>query len=221
MNKSKYILFSALFIGFIAVSSANVPDWVGESAWNDRPEYAQDMNIQVNYRDVIEKAESRQVCDSYSNNTLENGTTVQTCDNYVTEYYGGENTYIFDLINKQSYYLGNGSVYLQFEIERNQLTKELFKSQKNPRQKSKFIDYFNNNFLFRDKFIDLSSYDTFLGFAEDVNVNSIGDSVKGKNLESKNLIAVSNSRVETVISLQDFKNGGVVINDALEVEVIS
>ena len=211
------IFFAMIFAG-LSLGSSSMLD---EAAWSERPDYVDEMDIDVSYEPVIEERMTREVCTSYSNNTLENGSTVQSCDNYGTEVYGGQNTYIFDVNDLSKEYLGNGNVRLSFTVERNSLTKELFKSQKNPRQEEKFINFFNNDYLFRDSGIDSTSYDSLLGFSETVSVTSLGDSLRGKRLEDKNLMAVSNSRITTVVKLQDFRSGGVKLNDAVTVEVES
>jgi len=215
------IIFFAMIFAGISLGSAEVQSMLDESAWSERPDYVEEMDVSVSYEPVIEERRTRQVCTSYVNRTLENGSTVSECDSTGTEVYGGQNTYIFDVTNLKKEYLGNGNVRLSFTVERNDLTKELFKSSRNPRQESKFIDFFNDNYLFRDSGLTSSSYRSFLGFTEDVSVTSLGDSLQGKRLESKNLMAVSNSRITTVVKLRDFRDGGVRLNDAVTVEVES
>jgi len=215
--KISTIFFAMIFAG-LSLGSSSMLD---ESAWSERPDYVENMDVSVSYEPVIEERETRQVCTSYFNKTYSNGTEYRDCDRYGTEVYGGSNTYIFDVNDLSKDYLGNGNVRLSFNVERNDLTKELFKSKKNPRQQEKFIDFFNNDYLFRDSRIDSTSYDSLLGFSETVSVTSLGDSLQGKRLENKNLMAVSNSKITTVVELSDFRSGGVVLNDAVTVEVES
>lgn len=209
-----------ILIGLAIVFSGNSLALGGE-AWNDVPNYFQDAEVDVRFSDVIEEKESYESCESFENSTYENGTNYTDCTSYTTEYRGGQNTYILGIENIDYFYIGNGNVHLEFDVVRNDLTKELFQSQKNPRQEEKFIDYFNDNYLFRDSNLSSSDYDTFLDYTEKVSVSSLGDSLKEKSLESKNLMAQSNSRIETVVELEDFRNGGAVLNDAVTVEVIS
>jgi hypothetical protein len=223
MSFQRLVLLSAVAVLFFSgsVSAQSQSDLLDKSAWSDRPDYVENMDVSVSYEPVIEERSTRQVCTEYVNRTLENGTTVTECDSIGTEVYGGQNTYIFDVTDLGKEYLGNGKVRLSFTVERNELTKELFQSQKNPVQQSKFIDYFNSNYLFRDSMISSSSYDTFLDYTESVDVTSLGESLRAKSLESKNLMSVSNSRITTVVSLSDFRSGGVKLNDAVTVEVES
>lgn len=218
MNNRNKILTTILVI-FAGVSMVSGQS-LSESAWKDTPSYFEDSTVEVRFSEVVEEKESYQKCTEYENSS-EDGLAYGDCLSYSTDYYGGENTYIFGIEDIDYWYIGNGSVHLEFDVVRNDLTKELFKSKKNPRQQEKFIDYFNSNYLFRDRSLNSTSYDSFLGFAESVSVSSLGESLKAKSLESKNLMAVSNSRIETVIKLQDFRNGGAEINDAVTVEVVS
>lgn len=219
MKLKAAILFSLVFFSVASVSASS--HYLDKKEWSQTPTYFQDSSVEVRFSDVIEEKESYQACSEYKNRTYDNGTEYRDCLSYTTEFYGGQNTYIFGIENIDYWYIGNGKVRLEFDVVRNDLTKELFQSKKNPVQESKFIDYFNTNYLFRDEVIDSSSYDTLLDYTESVRVSSLGDSLRAKTLEDKNLMASSNSRVETVIELEDFRNGGAKINDAVTVEVVS
>lgn len=220
-------IFAVLFLAtvFSGVVQSSGTDWMERSKWNNIPNYFEDSSVDVSFSDDVEKKVEYKACDEYDSLTYNNGTTYGTdysdCLSYTTDYRGGENIYIFGIENIEYYYIGNGNVHLEFDITKNDLTKELFKSQKNPRQQEKFIDYFNSNYLFRNQVLDRSNYSDLLDFAESVSVSSLGDSVKAKNLESKNLMAASNSRVKTVVKLENFRKGGVKLNNAVTVEVSS
>ena len=225
-------MFLMLVFAGLSLGSAQSQNMLDEPAWNDRPDYVETMDVSVSYEPVIEEREKRQVCTSYVNKTYSNGTEYRECDTTGTEVYGGQNTYIFDVTDLSKEYLGKGNVRLSFAVERNALTKELFlstrgsgngngKANGNNKKVEKFVDFFNNDYLFRDSRISSTSYDSLLGYTESVSVTSLGDSLRGKRLENKNLMSVSNSRITTVVSLSDFRSGGVKLNDAVTVEVES
>ena len=213
----KFTLVSVVLIFGLGVVSGQSLD---DSAWSYTPSYFQDSSLEVRFSDVIEENESYQKCTEYEN-TTEDGLGYGDCLSYTTDYRGGQNTYIFDIENVDYWYIGNGNVHLEFDIVRNDLTNKLKNSQNNPVQEENFIDWFNGNYLFSDENLDSTGYDAFLGYTESVSVSSLGTSLKAKKISDKNLMQASNSRIETVIELEDFRSGGAQINDAVTVEVVS
>lgn len=193
-----------------------------QEEWSDLPNYLESLETEIVYSDTIQERKSAERCSSYVNRTYENGANYTECDSYETYFYGAESDYIFDIENIETRYMGNGEVYLAFDITTNEMSKELHKADNNPRQEEKFITWFNKRYLFNGRNISTGEdLDRFLDFTKSVSVDTLGGSVRGKRLESKNLHAVSNSRIETVVKLRDFRSGGVKLNDAVGVRLKS
>ena len=229
LRRSVFLLASALLLVFAAAGNVEPAEYESvdnvaefeKQEWSDLPNYVEDLDAEIVYSDTIQVRESGERCGEYVNKTYDNGTDYTECDSMETYFYGGKSTYLFDLKNIETEYLGGGEIYLSFVASPSELVKNLHLTDKNPNwEKSDYVEWFNERYLYNGQNFTVEEFDRFRSLAEDVAVSSLERSVEGRRVESSNLMSGS-GRYEFVVQLKDFRSGGVALNDAVGVRLKS
>lgn len=227
-SKLLLILGTVFFVGIsplVISQSSPYAEQVNTSAfnqdeWSDMPQYMKDAELEVVYSDVIQVKGQDTTCVDYVNKTYSsNDSTYLECRETTTYSFGKEPTYVYDIENTDYRYMGNGTVHIGFDIVQNELTNRIHRAENNQRQKQKFIAWFNQNYLYRGGELNSAEFSEFVEYLESVDVESLGGTMKGKRLEAKNLMASSNSRIQAVVKMRDFRSGSVELNDAVAVRL--
>ena len=224
--KSSYILVFALIISlsFTAVTAeeSNFESISGEEAFEqsdyaDLPSYVQDLKASVVFGSTVQERIENQRCTEFENETLENGSTVEgDCLENETVVSPGDGAYVFDIENIETEYKGNGDVYVSFVAQPNDLTKNLHLEERPATTTEEFVEWFNENYLFNGENLTVDTFDDLKAEAESVRPSSLEGEVRGERIENSNLMSDS-GRMEFVVSLQDFRSGGVQLNDGIGV----
>jgi len=199
--------------------------WLNKPAWNDYPDYAGNISIEYSATDLIEKRETREVCTSYSNTTSENGTQVETCDNYENETVAGEKVPIFNITGNSKLYLGDGHVRTNLTIGLNELSANTLKESTILMSEDKYISWFNGNYYYNESNITSSDLDELQGklrsmSARGGNTNLLATRINGLEVESLDPFRAS-ADTTMVFRFNDFRYGSFVLSELIRVEVNS
>lgn len=191
-----------------------------QESWDDVPLYMRDAEMEVVYSNVIQKRGEGTRCVDYLNKSYSaNDSTYLECRETETYSYPKGSTYIFDIEDMNYRYLGGGKVHIMFDVVQNDLTNRIHRADNNQRQKEKFINWFNDNYLYRGGDLNATRFSGFVEYIESVDVEALGGSMQGKRLDNKNLMAASNSRIEAVVKMRAVRSGSVKLNDAVAVRL--
>jgi len=199
--------------------------WLNKPAWNDYPNYAENISIEYSATDLIEKRETREVCTSYSNTILENGTQVETCDSYENETVAGENVPIFNITGNSNVYLGDGHVRTNLTIGLNELSTNTLKETTLLMSEDEYITWFNQNYYYNGSDITSSDVDKLQGQVRDMSARGDNTNLQASRINSLEIDSVDPFRASAdttmVFRFNDFRSGSIILSDLIEVRVES
>jgi hypothetical protein len=218
MDTQKIIFLAAAALLFL--SAASGADWLDKPAWQDRPVYAQDLEISISPTDLIQERESREVCASYSNETLENGSTIETCDSYENETFAGANARVFNITGRDVVYLGDGYVRSEVTVGLNTLSQKTLEESTLVLTESEYVDWFNDNYLYDEGNITSAEVDELQGKVTDLSGRGENTVIVASRVNSIDLVSRS-ADMTLVFQFNDFRSGVLTVSDLFTVEVES
>jgi len=218
MMARKVVFLSAVALLFL--SAASGADWLDKPAWQDRPVYVQDLDISISPKDLIQERESREVCSSYSNMTLDNGTTIQECDSYENEIFAGSNAGVFDITGRDVVYLGDGYVRSKVTVGLNTLSQKTLEESTLVLTESEYVDWFNDNYLYDEGNITSAGLDELQAKVMDLSGRGENTVIVASRVNSIDLVSQS-ADMTLVFRFNDFRSGVLTVSDLFTVEVES
>jgi hypothetical protein len=235
-ERLKLATIAVLVIGVAAAPSVAADDSVGESleealywlekpAWDDRPSYAENIELEYSATDLIQKRETRQVCTGYNNTTLDNGTTVQECDSYENQSFAGENAPIFNITGNNNSYLGDGHVRTNLTIGTNELSTQTLKQTTFLMNRSKYVDWFNQRYYYNSSNITSEEVDELENKLQSMSAYGSNTNLKATQVNSLEITSLdpfkASADTTMVFRFNDFKTGSFVLSDLIRVWVKS
>jgi len=225
-------LFAVVFIISPVMAADNVGQefedsiyWLSKPAWEDRPSYAEDITIQYSATNLIQKRETREVCTSYINTTLVNGTKVETCDSYENETFTGENMPIFNITGDSNAYLGDGHVRTNLTIRLNELSTNTLKETTSLMSEDEYINWFNQNYYYNGSNITSSDVDKLQQKVRDMSARGENTNLQASRINSLEIHSLDPFRASAnttmVFRFNDFRSGSIILSDLIEVKVES
>jgi len=195
--------------------------WLEKSAWEDRPSYAEEINVQYSPTDLIQKRETREVCASYTNTT--DGTI--TCEDYENETHAGSDIPVFNITSGRSKYLGNGYIRTNLEIEVNQLSTNILKESTFLMSESEYITWFNERYYYNGTNITGSELDNLQDKLSSIsarggNTNLLATRTNSFEIQSADPFEAT-ANTTMVFRFEDFRSGSFVLSDLIRTEVNS
>lgn len=199
-------------------SAASQTDWLEKDAWNEKPNYAENISIDYKATDRIRERISKKTCTT-ENTTSENTTF---CKN---ESFKGQKVSIFKFDSSNNDYLGNGNVRTNLVIGLNDLSLNTLMETTFLMSESEYINWFNKNYYYENGNITSSKLDSLQQNIQNMYTDGSNTNIKAAKINSYTITSLYPFRAEAnttmVFKFNDFRSGSFKVSDLVTVEVSS